>query len=147
KDLGVERRARWAKGIETVMRWFAHEVKGRSEYPRLQWPFIVTSPNHLSLWTSSLYLAGRILPNKEWEDLGGRVMHRFAVEEATPDGYFAEFTDNGPTTGYDYITMNAVALYQEHSKDKDAYDALRRSTTFHKYFTYPDGTPVETING
>ena len=35
---------------------------------------------------------------------------------------------------------------REYSKDPEAIKALRRSTDFHKYFTYPDGTPVETIN-
>lgn len=147
KELGAERRARWAKGIETITQWFAREVKGRGEYPRLQWPYIVTSPNHFALWASTVYLAGKVLPNKEWEDLGARVMHRFAVEECSPDGYFGEFTDNGPATGYNFITMNCVALYLEHSQDKDAYDAMRRATTFHKNFTWPNGVPVETIDG
>ncbi|MCI0465169.1 MAG: hypothetical protein L0Z62_50245, partial [Gemmataceae bacterium] len=79
--------------------------------------------------------------------LGGRAMHRLAAEEQTADGFWGEFTDNGPTTGYNYLTMNCVALYWEHSRDKAALEALRRATTFHKYFTWPDGTPVETING
>ena len=51
-----------------------------------------------------------------------------------------------PTTGYDYLTSAAVALYWEHSNDPAALKALRRSTDFHKYYTYPDGIPVETIN-
>jgi hypothetical protein len=32
------------------------------------------------------------------------------------------------------------------TRDPAALEALRRSTDFHKFFTYPDGTPVETIN-
>src|SRR5205085_8295114 len=56
-------------------------------------------------------------------------------------------TDNGPTTGYNYLTMTGVALYYEHGHDKVAVDALRRATDFHKHYTYPDGTPVEVING
>jgi hypothetical protein len=55
---------------------------------------------------------------------------------------WGEFTDNGPATGYNYLTMACVALYWEHSDDKAALEALRRATTFHKYFTWPDGTPV-----
>jgi hypothetical protein len=39
-----------------------------------------------------------------------------------------------------------VALYYEYSRDPAALEALRRSTNFHMNYTYPDGTPVETIN-
>jgi len=111
-----------------------------------QSPYIWTSPNHYSLWASTTHLAGRVFGNKSWEDLGARVMHRFAAEEQSADGYWGEHNHSGPTTGYDYLIMAAVALYWEHSRDKAALAALRRSTDFHKHFTYPDGTPVEMIN-
>src|SRR5215831_7626855 len=42
--------------------------------------------------------------------------------------------------------MTQIALYYEYTKDPDALQALRRSTDFHKNFTYLDGTPVEVIN-
>ena len=74
-------------------------------------------------------------------------MHRLAAEEQSADGYWGEHTDNGPATGYNYLTMTCVALYGEHSHDPAAQLALRRATDFHKNFTWPDGTPVETING
>ena len=96
---------------------------------------------------STAYLAGRVLPNKEWETLGARCLHRLAAEEQTADGFWGEHTDNGPATGYNYLTMCCVALYWEHSRDTAALEALRRATDFHKHFTWPDGTPVETING
>ena len=88
-----------------------------------------------------------MLGNKDWEDLGATALHRLAAEEQTPDGYWGEHTDNGPATGYNYLTMTCVALYYEHSHDPAALEALRRATDFHKHFTWPDGTPVETING
>jgi len=147
KELGPDRRARWRKEIETITRWFAGEVAARIDFPRYQGPYIRTSTNHMAIFASTVYLAGRILPNKDWETLGARALHRLAAEEQTPDGYWGEFTDNGPATGYNYLTMNCVALYWEHSKDEAALQALRRATTFHKYFTWPDGAPVETING
>src|SRR5262249_23709453 len=84
--------------------------------------------------------------NKEWEELGAKVMHRFAREEQAPDGYWGEHNDSGPTTGYNYLTFAALALYWEHSGDKAALEALRRGTDFHKYFTSPHGTPIEVIN-
>lgn len=146
-ELGMERRARWRKEIEKIVSWFARETAGRVDFPRYQGPFIRTSTNHLALFASTVYLAGRVLPNKEWDALGARALNRLATEEQTPDGYWGEFTDNGPATGYNYLTMCCVALYWEHSRDTAALDALRRATDFHKHFTWPDGTPVETING
>ena len=78
---------------------------------------------------------------------GAQVMHRLATEEQTPDGYWGELTDNGPTTGYNALTLCGVALYWEHSGDPAVLEAIRRATDFHIDFTWPDGTPVETING
>ncbi len=146
-ELGNERRARWKREIETITRWFAGETAARIDFPRFQGPYIRTSTNHLAIFASTVHLTGIALSNKEWESLGARAMHRLAAEEQTSDGYWGEFTDNGPATGYNYLTMNCVALYYEHTRDKAALEALRRATTFHKYFTWPDGTPVETING
>jgi hypothetical protein len=147
KHLGAERHSRWKRELETIVRWFAGEVAARLDFPRYQGPYIRTSTNHLAIFASTVHLAGRVLAKKEWESLGARCLHRLAAEEQTVDGYWGEFTDNGPATGYNYLTMNCVALYFEHSQDKSALDALRRATTFHKHFTWPNGTPVETING
>jgi hypothetical protein len=146
-ELGALRRERWRREITKIVRWFAAETAGRLDFPRYQSPFIRTSTNHLAIFASTVYLAGRVLPEREWETLGARALHRLAAEEQTADGYWGEFTDNGPATGYNYLTLCCVALYWEHSKDSAALEALRRATDFHKHFTWPDGTPVETING
>jgi hypothetical protein len=146
-DLSAERRARWRREIEKMTRWFAGQVAYRIDFPRFQGPYIRTSTNHLALFASEIYLAGRVLKNMDWEALGARALHRLAAEEQTADGYWGEHTDNGPATGYNYLTMTCVALYFEHSRDPAALEALRRATDFHKHFTWPDGTPVETING
>lgn len=147
KELGDERRARWRKQLERNIQWFADHTLARIDFPRYQGPYIRTSTNHYALFASSTYLAGRVLRNKEWEDIATRAMHRLAAEEQAHDGYWGEFTDNGPATGYNYITFCGVALYYEHSRDTAALQALRRATDFHKHFTWPDRTPVETING
>jgi hypothetical protein len=146
-ELSPEREARWRREIEKITRWFAGQVEYRLDFPRYQGPYIRTSTNHLALFASEVYLAGRVLGNQEWEALGGQALRRLAAEEQTPDGYWGEFTDHGPATGYNYLTMTCVALYAEHSRDNAALAALRRATDFHRNFTWPDGTPVETING
>ncbi len=145
--LGEQRQARWRRELEKITRWFAGQVEYRLDFPRYQGPYIRTSTNHLALFASTVYLAGKVLGNRQWEQLGGRAMHRLAAEEQAEDGYWGEFTDNGPATGYNYITMCCVAVYAEHSRDEDALAALRRATDFHKHFTWPDGIPVETIDG
>ena len=144
--VGQERRARWRAEIERSVGALAVAVAGREHFPRYQSPFIRTSTNHYALWASTVYLAGIVFGNGEWEELGRRVMRRFVVEEQTPDGYWGEHSDAGPTTGYDYLTFTGVALYAEHSEDPAAVEALRRGTEFHAHFTWPNGTPVEVIN-
>src|SRR4029077_6941438 len=104
-------------------------------------PFGV-SVNHTALFSSTVYLAGRVFGKREWEQLGAKIMHRYATGEQSTGGFWGEHSPAGPTTGYDYLTVAGVALYWEHSHDPAALNALRRSTDFHKYFTYPDGSPV-----
>lgn len=144
--LGDERRMRWRTEIELNVSALAEAVARRQHFPRYQSPYLRTSTNHYALWASTVYLAGRVFGNREWEALGEQVMHRFAAEEQTPDGYWGEHSDAGPTTGYDYLTFTGVALYAEHSNDRAALEALRRGTTFHEYFTWPNGRPVEVVN-
>ena len=145
RELGDARHARWRKALQENLTPLAADVARMQDYPLYHSPFIGTSPNHYSLWSATSYLAGKVFGNMEWERTAGRVMHRFAVEQS-PDGFWGEHSPAGPTTDYDYLTSSAVALYYEHSRDKAALEALRRSTTFHEYFTYPDGVGVETVN-
>ena len=116
------------------------------DFPWYNSPYIGTSPNHYSQWAELLYLAGRVFDKPEWVKLGAQILHRFAATEQTADGYWGEHSRDGPTTGYDHLTLSTVAVYWEYSKDPAAMEAMRRSNDFHMHFTYPDGTPVETIN-
>ncbi|MDA1193480.1 MAG: hypothetical protein O3A46_17525, partial [Candidatus Poribacteria bacterium] len=145
-ELGEARRARWGEELRKNVSALANDVAERADYPRYQSPFIRTSPNHLALWSSTVYLGGKVFENDDWLELAGRVMRRFAADEQTVDGYWGEHNDSGPTTGYNYLTVTGVGLYAEHSGDPAAVEAMRRATTFHKHFTYPDGAPVEVVN-
>jgi hypothetical protein len=145
-DLGKERRARWKRAILQNANLVYSNAAERVDFPWYNSPFIGTSPNHYAQYAALLLLAGRTFANQEWENLGAKILHRFAAEERTPDGYWGEHSRAGPTTGYDHLTMTQVALYWEYTHDPAALRALRRSTDFHEYFTYPDGKPVEVIN-
>jgi len=144
--LGEERKKRWRREIEKIVVPLVPDTVKRLDFPWYNSPYIGTSPNHYAQWASLLMLAGHVFKNQEWSDLGAKVLHRFAAEEQTPDGYWGEHSRAAPTTGYDYVTSTQVALYWEYTHDPAALTALRRSTDFHKYFTYPDGIPVEVIN-
>jgi dienelactone hydrolase len=145
-DLDPGRSARWQRALLEQVTAIVQDVARLQDYPAYQSPFIGTSPNHFSLWSSTVYLAARIFAQPDWEKLSSKVLHRFAAAEQSPDGYWGEHSSAGPTTGYDYLTSTAIALYWELSRDPAALEALRRATSFHEYFTWPDGTPVETIN-
>ena len=144
--LGEERRLRWQKVLVKELELLEPRLALCQDYPMYNAPYITTSPNHYSIYASTLLVGGHVFNKPGWVNLSQKVLHRFCVEEQTPDGYWGEHSKEGPTTGYDYLTVTQIALYWEYSKDPEAIKALRRSTDFHQYFTYPDGTPVETIN-
>src|SRR5262249_26066586 len=90
QQLGAERRKRWKQALEANIKTLAADSAERLDFPGFQSPFIGTSPNHLSLWASTVYLGGRVFGNRQWEELGARVMHRFAAEEQSADGFWGE---------------------------------------------------------
>ncbi len=139
--LGEPRSRRWRRELAKLAGSLASEAAQRRDRPAYTSPFGV-SVNHTALFSSTVHLAGIVFGNREWRELGAAVLHRYAAEEQSPDGFWGEHSRNGPTTAYDYLTVAGVALYYEHSKDPAALAALRRSTEFHKYFTYPDGNSV-----
>jgi hypothetical protein len=145
-ELGEARKARWRKAIERNVALVWRDASERVDFPWYNSPYIGTSPNHYAHYANNLLLAGKMFGNKEWTDLGSRILHRFAAIEQTPDGYWGEHSRNGPTIGYNHLTLTAVALYWELERDPAALEALRRATTFHASFTYPDGNPIELMN-
>jgi hypothetical protein len=145
-ELGAERSARWKKAILENADPFFESAMKMVDFPWYNTPYIGTSPNHYAQWASLLMLSGHVFGKSDWLELGNKILHRYSAVEQTPDGYWGEYSRMGPTTGYDYITLTQVALYWEYSHDPAALKALRRSTDFHKYFTYLDGTPVDVVN-
>ena len=145
-SLEDQRRARWRRELEKHIALLVEDAEDRVDFPWYNSPYIGTSPNHYALWAANLYLGGRVFGNRQWEQLGARILKRFATVEQTPDGYWGEHSRNGPTTGYNHLTLSALAVYYEHSGDREVLPALRRATDFHKYFTFLDGTPVDVIN-
>lgn len=145
-ELGETRRARWQRAIVRNAALLVAGAIDREDAAWYQSPFILTSPNHYAQWASLLMLSGRVFGNPEWEQLGTRILKRFATTEQSPDGYWGEHNNSGPTTGYNHLTLQSVGLYWELTHDPGALAALRRATTFHENYTFLDGTPVDVIN-
>jgi hypothetical protein len=144
--LGEQRAARWRRPLEQNIAALVEDATGRLDFPWYNSPYIGTSPNHYALWAANLYLGGRVFRNQEWTGLGTRILRRYAAVEQTPDGYWGEHSRNGPTIGYNHLTLSALGVYFEHSADRSVLPALRRATDLHRHFTFLDGTPVDVVN-
>ena len=107
RELGAERRARWKRNIEENIKLLVRDAQERFDFPWYHSPFIGTSPNHYAQWASLLHLGGQVFGNPDWEQLGARVLRRFAMVEQSPDGYWGEHNNSGPTTGYNHLTLTA----------------------------------------
>ena len=146
-DLSAERRCRWRREIEKIIRWFAGQVADRIDFPRYQGPYIRTSTNHLALFASEVYLAGRVLGNKEWEELGAPALAPARRRGADPRRLLGRAHRQRPGHRLqlpdDDLRRPVLRAQPRPGRPR----ALRRATDFHKHFTWPDGTPVETING
>ena len=145
-ELSETRRTRWGREIAKNIGLLVADAQDRVDFPWYNSPYIGTSPNHFALWAANLYLGGKVFGNRQWTELGAKILKRFATVEQTTDGYWGEHSRNGPTIGYNHLTLSALAVYFEHSGDRSVLPALRRATDFHKHFTFLDGTPVDVIN-
>ena len=145
-QLGKERDHQWRTSLERNIELLVPELIAWVDIPAYTENFIGTSPNHFAWWAATVLVGGVHLQKKDWVDIAGRVLKRFATTEQNPDGYWGEHNPNGPTGGYNYLTTLAVGVYWEHSKDPAALKALRRATDFHDHVTYPDGNLVELFN-
>ncbi len=146
RDLGDARRARWRRELEKLIALHVEDAIMRLDFPWWHSPFIGTSPNHYVQWATLLHLGGKSFGNKDWEALGARILRRFAMSEQSSDGFWGEHNRDGPTIGYNHLTLTGVALYWEHSRDPDVLPAIRKATDLHRYYTFLNGEPVDVVN-
>lgn len=101
--------------------------------------------HNIPAWQAlGLFRAGQSFGVPDWEQLGRAYLHRTAAAQ-NPAGFWPE--GGGPTTAYNLVYVHALGLYHGFSGDAAVLPALERAVTFHRLFTYPDGSNVETIDG
>ncbi len=131
-ELGEKRRQSWIEGLT-----LAHEGQAR-EISDL---FV----HNIPAWKGmSCWRAGEMLQRPDWQAAGEAIVLAVAGAQH-PEGYWAEH--GGPTTLYNHVYVHALGLYHAQSGDERVVPALARAADFHAAFTYPDGVPVETVDG
>jgi len=126
-----DRRARWDKALQLGFTGIAKEV-GTFRIQNI--------PAHDAM---ALYFAGKVFDRPEWRELSTKYLHK-VVETQHKDGYWSEHM--GPVVSYGFVYVDALGVYYSVSKDEAVLPALRKTSLFHAYFTYPDGTDVETVD-
>ena len=102
------------------------------------------STHNLLVWkTLLLYRAGILFSNEKWMSFAEEAM-RFFIGNQHKEGWWSE---GGPITTYNYVTVLAVSLYHEWSGDKSALKSMERALCYHLSTTYPDMRNIETIDG
>jgi len=125
-----ERRKRWEAGLRLGYEGIASQALGK----------VHNIPAHHAM---GLYLAGRLLDRPGW-CRQARAFMAEVVRAQDAGGYWSEHC--GPVVRYNFVYTEALGIYLAVSGDESVLPALRRAAVFHANFTYPDGSPVETID-
>ena len=127
-----ERRARWEKALLLGYTGIAKEVSQSQVSKNI--------PAHHAM---GLYFAAQVFDKPEWKKIAADYLH-MVVRAQHPDGYWSE--NKGPVVNYGFVYVDALGTYYGASHDQSVLAALRKSAVFHYYFTYPDGSNVETVD-
>lgn len=128
----LERREKWQKALLLGFNGIASQLEQEKFYDNIY-------AHH----AMAINFAGQVFDKPEWCHLASRCLHN-VIERQNPAGYWAE--NVGPVVAYSHVYLNALALYYQATHDKAALDALARTVIFHTWFSYPDGSNVETVD-
>jgi len=129
--LGGARSGRWEAGLRLAYSGIAEQLRALKRV------------HNIPLWHAvGLVRAGQTFDNPEWIRIGSA--RALDAPEHAPEGFWSE---GGPTTAYNLVYVHALGLYHAFTQDPAVLPALERALDFHLHFTYPDGKPVETIDG
>ncbi|HEX8520612.1 MAG TPA: hypothetical protein VF669_00065 [Tepidisphaeraceae bacterium] len=126
-----DRRDKWEKALK-----LGYQGIYREEMPKR----LANIPCHQAM---GLYLAGKLFDRSDWRDSAAAYLHKVA-DAQHPAGFWSEHA--GPVVIYNTVYLDALGTYHAMSGDKYVLPALERGAQFHTVVTYPDGTPVETVD-
>jgi hypothetical protein len=127
----ADRRARWEKALTLGFTGIAKSLDPSH---------IQNIPAHHAM---GLYFASEVFKKPDWKKTAVDYL-RAVVAAQHPDGYWSE--NKGPVVNYGFVYVDAVGTYYAASHDASVLPALRKSGIFHYYFTYPDGSNIETVD-
>lgn len=127
----ADRRIRWEKGLRLGYAGIAKELSKGTVHN-------IAAHHAMGLW-----FAGQVFDKPEWRDQAAGLLRKVAAAQHR-DGYWTE--NNGPVVAYGFVYLDALGVYNAVSRDPQILPVLKKSAIFHSYFTYPDGSDVETID-
>ena len=126
---------------EARQRWDQALALGYGEIARTRLSHVHNQPAHQAM---GLYRAGQVLQRDDWKQQVSDFMDT-VVKAQSPHGWWAEH--EGPVVNYNFVYMEALGAYFSMSNDERVLPALDLAARYHANFTYPDGSPVETVDG
>ncbi len=130
EDMPPEARKRWTDALTLGYTGISKRCLGH----------VHNIPTHHAM---GLYVAGKTLDRPEWCRQAAEFMTK-VVGTQSEGGYWSE--GGGPVVLYDFVYVDALGTYCAASGDERVLPALEKAAAFHRHFTYPDGTNVETID-
>ena len=130
EDMPADRRKAWQEAL----------TLGYSGISRSSLGGVHNIPTHHAM---GLYIAGKTLQRPEWCRQAADFMKK-VVAAQSEGGYWSEGI--GPVVAYDFVYVDALGTYYAVSGDEGVLPSLEKAARFHRYFTYPDGTNVETVD-
>ncbi|MDH7569899.1 MAG: hypothetical protein QHJ73_09970 [Armatimonadota bacterium] len=125
-----ERRSRWEKAL----------LRGYAGISRSALGKVHNIPTHHAM---GLFHAGQLFNREEWRAQARAFMAQ-VVAAQDPAGFWSEH--HGPVVAYNFVYSDALGTYYAMSRDESVLPALARAARFHALMTYPDGSPVETVD-
>jgi hypothetical protein len=141
-ELPAEENDLWSRSIRRSVEGCVQHVERTLADPKFLGTDIAA--NHFASYLLAVYRAGEIFAREDWRRLAESGFQRM-IPLQQPGGYWSE--GGGPTTAYNHITTWAISLYAQKSNNPSAWQAVRKAEAFHRAFTYPNGSPIETIDG
>lgn len=132
--------ARTGMDGEARARWDAALELGFEGISKTCLSHVHNIPTHHAM---SLYCAGMVFERQAWKTQAEEFIHE-VVSAQSPYGWWTE--NVGPVVSYNYVYSDAMGVYYKLSGDGRVLEALERAARFHRNYTYPDGSAVETVD-